>query len=140
MRSSWLALILVIAAPGVAAKCEPGWVVVSGSVLDASGKAAGGVAVGVTWSVHGKARGTALGVTDAAGHYSIPIEFSRYSGMSLLGGDQCKSAPEAISVVAYSSTHRSEPLSVDFVDALRMRVLDVRLHKPVRRRPPWPHQ
>jgi hypothetical protein len=136
MRNFWLALVLVIAAPVVAAKCEDGWVDISGSVLDASGKAASGVAVGVTWSVRGKARGTALGVTDAAGHYSIPIEFSRYSGMSLLGGDQCKSAPEAISVVAYSGTHRSDPLSVTFVDALRVRVSDVTLHKPIRRRPP----
>jgi hypothetical protein len=140
VRNFWLALVLVIATPGVAAKCDAGWAEVSGSVLDASGKAAGGVAVGVTWSVRGKARGTALGVTDAAGHYSVPIEFSRYSGMSLLGGDQCEAKPEAISVVAYSGTHRSDPLSVDFVDALRMRVSDVRLQKPIRRRPPWPHQ
>jgi hypothetical protein len=63
-----------------AKKCGPGLYAVEGSVVDAGGKPAPYVLVGVSWAEGKLPAGPALGRTDAEGRYSITFWLTSLCG------------------------------------------------------------
>jgi hypothetical protein len=118
-------------------KCATRFVHVSGSVVDATGAAAAGVAVGVAWTEDDRPVGPAMTLTDADGHYTIGLEFHTDSSQWLFT-DHCNAELDEITVAAYGSTHRSGYFSVDAADQTRIDIAPLRLDYPIERTPTWP--
>jgi hypothetical protein len=128
----------LLAAPFSHAACSPGFVLFSGSVVDAAGVPIAGIPVGVAGLLENRTVGPALTLTDASGQYSILLRYNTYSGQSFLGADQCRATLRRATISAYGSTHRSEHVMLEIAGRPKVDVDPLRLAFPVDTQPVWP--
>lgn len=138
MRAIVTLAVLLFAAPQVAAKCADGFVLVTGTVVDAEGEPARGVSVGVSWLERGGQVGPAMALTDEEGRYSIPVTFRTYSGSKLFGGDICEWALEEVSLAAYSRSHRSRHVRLEIGSRTAVEAPVITIDTPIATEPLFP--
>jgi hypothetical protein len=136
MRASLLLLLLLFSS-GAAAKCGAKLYVFSGSVEDASGTPLPNALVAVSWIETSVPNGPAMALTDELGMYSIPIRFDTFSGYSFFSGDKCKGRLTLVSVMAYTSTHHSQPDLIDVSTSHQVAVPPLRVKYEIHFEPIW---
>lgn len=140
MRSLLAFLFLLLLSSGAAAKCGAKFYVFSGSVEDANGVPLPDALVGVSWIEASVPRGPAMTRTDEQGNYSVPIRLGTFSGHSLFGVDRCKGRVGLVSVMAYTSTHRSQPELIDIGKSHQVTVPPLRVEYGIDVKPVWPDE
>ncbi len=120
-------LVLLLAAHDVDAKCIGGFITFSGKVVDRTGAALPGAAVGISWSEYEGIAGPALGMTDTQGMYVIPVAYSAYSGKGKIYEDSCDFRLKSVSISAYKDGMMSPRRRIRLVasKALRLPTLKV---------------
>ena len=113
------ALLAFAFAPGIAgAACPLVEKVVTGTVVNDSGKGLEGVTVVATWDEKGAKDVTSQTRSGAEGRFELLIQYSSYSGKSFGGGERCEgTAPNATISAAVGSgqpTRERIDLSTDY--------------------------
>ena len=127
-----------LAASNCYAACAPGYVLFTGSVVDATGAPVVGVPVAVAGVLLDRTVGPALALTDDTGRYRILLEYNSTSGTSIFGRDRCDAELREATVAAYDKKLRSDHVLVELAGKSSVDVAPLRLTTPVEREPTWP--
>ena len=95
------ALLALALLPGIAgAACPLGEKIVTGTVVNDSGKGLEGVTVVATWDEKGAKDVTSQTRSGPEGRFDLLIQYSTYSGKSFGGGDRCEGGPPSADISA----------------------------------------
>lgn len=140
MRTYLATFLLLLFSFSATAKCGAKFYIFSGSVEDASGAPLANALVGVSWIENSVPNGPAMTLTDETGNYSIPIRFDTFSGHSFFSGDKCKGRLSLVSVMAYTTTHRSQPDFIDVGTSHEVTIPPLRIKYEIEFEPIWPDE
>jgi thiol-disulfide isomerase/thioredoxin len=119
MTKRWMLGLLILALGGVAGVADAGPVKVSGRVVGADGKPAGGVEVSRIWDqTGGRLKAYELTTTDTEGRFTIPLEFSYGKPLALMAADK---PGELGGIVLVEPARAAEALEIKLAPFARVR-------------------